>query len=645
MFKNLEQLDGSAFKKAVRYEDDIWRHHTNKLRKDIQKWKSDFIQLQADAWPEIPEYAIAVFQIKSSSDTYTVQIQRGSAGYTYNVWIRDIKDRIVWSKKGISGFQTFKSGFLTTEDIGSGAEHLELCVYEWPAKLLWKRDPVGPSIAVSGSFLYFSSVENALRYPDVRCVNLQTGTRETILFTESDKRVQVSIIGRKSKGEEIVFVHLANALSQRIGYIQYESKQSVPIEWMTNTTHSTLIPISKTLWASDRFLERKRGHSIPLPTGHHIVDAREYGSDLFVTTTKKGQTALWIYASDEWKSLYDPQRICDIQIIHEQDIGKPRFLVRFPDIPDTVYEYDNKKGLIKVLVYPEPILLHTILEGCANSMDVCVPYTVVCKYGTVPKKLLVDAYGAYGISSKRAYPIRWLPWIERGYAVAYASPRGGREDGDPWYDGGRTAARKHHTFIDTAAVIAKIQTQLSIPPSNTVFFGRSAGGWLAANIAQEHGYLVGAVYAEVPYVDVLQTTSNPDLPLTQLEYDEFGDPVHKPSERSALQKISPVDTVPQCVKGKCPTVVIRTGLHDMQVLPYEALKWSAQLRKQGWTKVFVGIDHGGGHFAAANQLAHQRSEDAALLDFAIEGGMQSRRFTKKSSKRMHRGKSTRRSVV
>jgi oligopeptidase B len=176
--------------------------------------------------------------------------------------------------------------------------------------------------------------------------------------------------------------------------------------------------------------------------------------------------------------------------------------------------------------------------------------------------------------------------------------------------------RKAATFLDTAAAIRQIQTDVGIRPENTVFFGRSAGGWLAANIAQDHGDLVAAVYAEVPYVDVLATTSNPKLPLTQLEYDEFGDPAHRPAEKEALARISPVDTVP-AGGPTSPLVVIRTGLHDAQVFPYEALKWSRALRSAGWTRVYVGIDHNGGHFAGPDAMLQQRAEDAALLDSAV----------------------------
>jgi protease II len=136
---------------------------------------------------------------------------------------------------------------------------------------------------------------------------------------------------------------------------------------------------------------------------------------------------------------------------------------------------------------------------------------------------------------------------------------------------------------------------------------------LAANIAQQFPHLVGAIYAEVPYVDVLRTTSNPELPLTQLEYDEFGDPIKRPEDYSALQLISPVDTVPLRQSKQLPLVLVRTGVNDAQVLPYEALKWAKKLRALGWN-VLVGIDTDGGHFAAESVMDSQHAEDISIID-------------------------------
>jgi oligopeptidase B len=214
-------------------------------------------------------------------------------------------------------------------------------------------------------------------------------------------------------------------------------------------------------------------------------------------------------------------------------------------------------------------------------------------------------------------------------------PRGGRDNGDPWYEGGRTL-RKQNTFDDTAAVLKSVQRRFRIDPKKTIFYGRSAGGFLAANIAQQYPHLVAAIYAEVPYVDVLRTTSNPDLPLTQMEYDEFGDPAGKIEDYVSLQQISPVDTVPVAPKN-APLCLIRTGINDAQVLPYEAVKWAKKLRAMGWTAL-VGIDMGGGHFAAESVIDRQYAEDAAILDHFVG----SRRVSKTRKLRSHVTKGTRR---
>jgi hypothetical protein len=629
----LEQTDGKEFKAAVSAEDKIWSSKVRGLKTAVASWKRDMEKFQHEAWPEVPEFA----HIKYGWNGVRVAIQHATAGYTFNVWFLDCENKPVWSITGISDFGTDakSSVFYMLVDIGEGAEKLELRVCRWKdghVQKLWKRSPVGPTVAIRGEHIFYTGVENALRYNDVRRADLKTGRGERILFTEPDKRVQVSLEER----DDCIFVHLANALFQRLGVLQGSSR----VEWITETEKSTLIPIARHMYATDRHLVAGRTkHS--LPAGEHIVDAAAYTGDkdgaVFVTTTNKGCSSLWLFtAAKEWKSLirFTEGALSDIVIFHDR-AEYPSFLVHCPETADVVYEFRPLVGLVPATVFPTPLKLHTLDCGTAKSADgTHVPYTVVSAVKN-PKKLLVDGYGAYGVSSRRCYPIRWLSWLARGYAFAYSCPRGGREGGDPWYDAGRTALRKHHTFEDVGAAIATIQKRVGISAKHTLFFGRSAGGWLAARIAQDYGHLVAGVYAEVPYVDVLRTTTNPALPLTQLEYDEFGDPIGRPAEFKALQKLSPVDTVSACTA--CPTLVIRTGVNDMQVLPYEALKWAIELREAGWPNVFVGIDHNGGHFASAKSMNQQRAEDAAILDAAIQ--TRSLRTSRKSFTKRSPGRS------
>ena len=113
---------------------------------------------------------------------------------------------------------------------------------------------------------------------------------------------------------------------------------------------------------------------------------------------------------------------------------------------------------------------------------------------------------------------------------------------------------------------------------------------------------------------MVRTTSNPNLPLTQMEYDEFGDPVRRPEELKALLQFSPVDTVPSAPKNS-PFILVKTALNDSQVLPYETLKWAKKLREKNW-EVVVGID-GGGHFVEESKMYRGLAEDAVLLNQAL----------------------------
>lgn len=604
-FAALEDTNGSAFKHAVQEEDLNWSKHVNHL--PTSSWKQDFESFQAKGYPEDLKYAIHY-----SWGSYTVAIQPSITGYTKHVWILD-KRTVVWEANELSEFKTIPNTnkFITIRDIGSGAEHLELAVYRLGRKTpLWKRAPVGPTIAVENSHLFYTGVENALRYNSIHVTNMTSGKHTQCIFEEKDKRVQVSLY--ESGGD--VLVHEANAIFQRVGYFL-----NGKVEWITKTIPSTIVPLTPSSYATNEFLQlgiRK----IPYPKGHFLEDAM-LGPEqsVFVSLVQNGNVSLWLWV-DKWIRLYRSEHLGFLHMVKEPT-QFPTFRIGSPITPTITLQFQSLKGLKLVSHMPLPLPLHTVEYGLAH----CIPYQIV-SHVAKPTKVVIEAYGAYGISSRRSYPLRWLPYLKRGYAFAYVCPRGGRENGDAWWNQARGAIRKEQTFTDTAVAIQEIQSVLGLGRDQTLFFGRSAGGWLAARIAQDYRHLVGAVYAEVPYVDVLRTTTNPALPLTQLEYDEFGDPLHRPEEFKALQRLSPVDTVP-VARGDEPTVVVRTALHDMQVLPYEALKWAKQLNQKGWQDVYVGIDHAGGHFAPPTSMANQRAEDAAILDAALTYKV-ARRFRK-----------------
>jgi len=578
--------------KTARYD---WAAATKPYAKQIAERIKDITKYET---PRDPKYAHETLVWNE----ITIKIQY-DAGHTLNIWFQK-EGKILHTFENVTNFAVDPNSdiYAVIRDIGKGAETLELNVFNLTRKTaLWTQKPVGPDIAFQNDHILFQSVENQLRYPKILQADSASGKAIKTLYHNRDKRFQVEL--HDTCDGPIIRYHNAT-VEQGLGIVR-----STGIEWIAKKK-GTLVPIGHNAYGTDRHLILDNS-SYALPNQQYCEDARKIRNDIFVTAIKNGCVSLYVF--DILKRTFSP--IYESTQPNEINLHKytSNLTVRLsqPNKPAELYEISDTRFNV-VFRFPEFISLPYYAFGFAKSKDgTRVPYTYVSHVKS-PGKLIVEGYGSYGISAHRSYPIRWLSWLAKGYALAVAMPRGGRENGDTWYDGGRTAQRKQNTFDDTAAVIQHVQITYSHSPRSTVFYGRSAGGLLAANIAQQFPHRIAAIYAEVPYLDVLRTTTNPALPLTQMEYDEFGDPRHRPEDFKALQKISPVDSVEKAPK-QAPFILVRTALYDSQVLPYEAMKWTIRLKEKGW-RVCLGIDENGGHFTDAATIERLQAEDAALID-------------------------------
>jgi len=578
-FENSRTKD---FKDAVDQEIKRW---TTAKKPDASKWFNRFKTVLANALPKTTKYAQTVIEWHE----HTIHIQ-DTYNHQKNIWFNNIL-----KYESIATFALGEKTYAIVSDSVKGSEEFTLTVYSTAHKKLWDATPVGPEVAYKDAKIYFQTVENRLRYPGVQVAEEQKGTPK-IVFEEPDQKVQLELI--QPPFQDDIFIKATNALNQRLGMIVGSSE----VKWLTAFHLETVFPIDKhTFFTNDTIHSHK---NIPVPK--NAVDGIKCNGILYVITVKKGQHTLY-----EVKDTFRELKTCpSIKFLKQSTT--PKVQCEYHWKPAEIYDILQDKVL---LTYPSLLTLNH-MEGLAGD----VPYTIVFK--GKPRKLLVSAYGAYGIEAQRGYPIRWLPWIEQGYAFAIGMPRGGRDDGDAWWDAARTAPRKHRTFEDTANVIETVQKRLHISSKRTIFYGRSAGGWVAAMMALQYPQLVRGVIAEVPYVDVLRTTSNPELPLTQMEFEEFGDPLHDKKDYDALLNISPVDITGAPPKNS-PTILIKTALNDTQVATYESLKWAATLREKGWPNVYVSIDTDGGHFVGQDNAAKQYADDAAF--FQPTAGFETRR--------------------
>jgi len=205
-----------------------------------------------------------------------------------------------------------------------------------------------------------------------------------------------------------------------------------------------------------------------------------------------------------------------------------------------------------------------------------VPISLVYKKGT--KKdgsapLLLYGYGSYGASMDASFSSSELSLLNRGFIYAIAHIRGGQEMGRQWYEDGKLMKKKN-TFTDFIDCGKYLISEKYTSAGHLYAMGGSAGGLLMGAIVNMAPDLWNGVVAQVPFVDVVTTMSDPTIPLTTNEYDEWGNPADKDAY-FYMKSYSPYDNVE---KKNYPNMLVTTGLHDSQVQYFEPAKWVARLR-------------------------------------------------------------------
>ncbi len=250
--------------------------------------------------------------------------------------------------------------------------------------------------------------------------------------------------------------------------------------------------------------------------------------------------------------------------------------------PSSVYEYDVATGastLLKQLEIPGGFdrTLYASERIQATAPDgVEVPVSIVYRRDKrEPGKnpLYVYGYGSYGYSLPLGFSSNRLSLLDRGVVMAYAHIRGGGDMGEPWHDAGKMLV-KRNTFTDFIACVEYLTAQGYGDPRRVATEGGSAGGLLMGAIANMRPDLFRAIVSHVPFVDVMNTMLDASLPLTVPEYEEWGDPNEEKYFKYMLS-YSPYDNLRA---ASYPAMLVKTSLHDSQVMYWEPAKYVAKLR-------------------------------------------------------------------
>jgi hypothetical protein len=501
-------------------------------------------------------------------------------------------------------------------DSGNGAE--TYCLRFWksqpsPGMILWNgpraptwtRKGVGPYVLVVGDSCYFLEAKKSLWYWRLVRANATTGEDEKVLYEETDPRWNLCLVRGESGTGYLV---RENSGLQQAFFIKKDGLKTME--------HMGFFVLGGGA-TNDYFVTDGRGtdawkavgprlstwiipsYGIPesVSVKHGLLVTRKYGIRSLWQCGKRTPPKLLLRGFHQFT-------------FNQWDDTKPMIRCVTPGATTAVYGFKN--GL---LTPQGGVERYAEVKGYfAKNRDVSVPYIIVHNPHVQMCSLLVVGYGAYGLPTNIS-TARWFPLLRRGWAIVFAFVRGGGDHTMAWANAARTW-RREASVADFECVIRAAQKETGISAKSTVVYGRSAGGILVGSAAarQVGTSLFAGLYAEVPYLDVLRTTTNPDLPLTQLEYEEFGDPLRRIEDLVAIATISPMESIPDEGFPKL-FALMRTGGNDREVLAYEPVKWILRARgkNQRDSTKLLAFEDDDGHFVDGDSGIENRAVDLGIL--------------------------------
>ncbi len=295
------------------------------------------------------------------------------------------------------------------------------------------------------------------------------------------------------------------------------------------------------------------------------------------------------------------------------DLDSIRYSYSSLTTPRSDFLYDLRTGK-KTLLKQEKIgggydgTLYSTRRVWATAGDsVRVPISVVYRTSLFKRDgsnpALLYAYGSYGANTDPYFNASVISLLDRGFLFAIAHIRGGQEMGRQWYEEGKLLKKKN-TFSDYISCAQFLVDEKYTSASRLFANGGSAGGMLMGAVINMRPDLFRGVLAEVPWMDVVTDMFNPDLPLTTLEYGEWGNP-HIRDQYEYMLSWSPYDNVRPAVY---PAILATGGLNDTQVPYYSPAKWVAKVREfnRGTEPVLFKCNMGAGHGGESGRFERQR---------------------------------------
>ncbi|MCM3711422.1 S9 family peptidase [Sporosarcina luteola] len=370
---------------------------------------------------------------------------------------------------------------------------------------------------------------------------------------------------------------------------------------------------------------RSRVNVIAYSENRYLQGVYPFRDKLLVSGRENGLTQIWVLQDGELNPIDWDESLYTVSVLSDQSYETTEVLLQYESLltPKTTYGLNLSTG-VKHKLQVAPVSgeydrssyrqeqLWAVAEDGVN-----VPMTVVYRDDALdegPAPLILSGYGSYGANSDPHFDPYRLPLLDKGIIFVTAQVRGGSEMGRSWYEDGKME-HKRNTFTDFIAAAKHLIEQGYTTPNRMAARGGSAGGLLVGAVANLAGNLFKAVVPAVPFVDVVTTMLDTTIPLTTLEWDEWGNPQNR-EDYFYMKSYSPYDNVEA---KEYPHMYITTGLNDPRVGYWEPAKWVARLRavKTDDNVIVFKTNMGAGHFGKSGRFNHLK-EAAECYAFVLD---------------------------
>jgi oligopeptidase B len=503
--------------------------------------------------------------------------------------------------------------------------------------------------AADGQSLFYLTLDDALRPWRVYRHALGTDQADDVLVhQEDDERFHVHL--GKTRSGAFITITMASTITTEVRVLPADQPAG-SFELVAPRHHGMEYSIAHhgdRFWITTNDCDDDQGvhadcalnfHLVSAPTSSHSRDAwspaiphrpdvrllgvEAFAGHLVLRERQEGLLRLrsWVPTTDASVSVTLPE---DSYVLWREDNPEYasesyRFGYSSMVTPDSIFEAQLGTGALELLeelpvpgydrsLYTTERLWVTARDGASVPMAI-VHRSDLMLDGSNPA--LLFGYGAYGVSYDAEWDATALALLDRGFVVGIAQVRGGGDLGRPWYEAGKLEhkANSFHDFIDCAEhLVAAGYTA----PERLAVSGTSAGGLLMGAVTNIRPDLFAVVLAHVPFVDVVSTMLDESIPLTAIEWEEWGDP-RQPEPFATMLAYSPYD---QVSAQAYPAMLVTSGLNDPRVQYWEPTKWVAKIRATGTgdAPLLLRTHMGAGHAGSSGRYGHL--EDRAL-DYAF----------------------------